>query len=396
MGIEEFFLQIFLMLDSTLRLATPLILAALAGIFCERSGIIDIGLEGKMLFGAFAAAATAAIFSQPEFAFDLTYWLLGSTNLSESLTANAEFAKYVSLTVPNIEAKASLAAETGFLFFPSLFNFDSFFTIFQHSAPIWGVISAIICTILIAWIHGFACITHKGNQITSGVAINILAAGLAPTISHAIFGLNGTTPSLNKAGRFDPIEFPFQETIGKIPVFGDFYVETLSGHNIIVYIAILAIPFSYWILYQTRLGLRLRAAGESPDAVDTAGISVIGMRYKALMITGTFCGMAGAYLSTAQGASFLRDMTAGKGFVALAAMVFGKWKPFPTLAACIIFAFADALQTRLQGYSFAYIGEIPPQAIEVIPYLLTVLLLAGFVGKAIAPKALGIPYSKER
>lgn len=395
MGIEEFFLQIFLILDSTLRLATPLILAALAGIFCERSGIIDIGLEGKMLFAAFAAAATAAIISQPEFAFNLTHYFYGTEGLAQAFDANPQFTKILGLQIKNLQEVMQVPADGSFLF-SWLFSADQFYYGVRHSAPFWGAIAAIFFTILIAWIHGFACITHKGNQITSGVAINILAAGLAPTIAHSIFKLNGITPALDAAGRFDSLEFPFQETIGKIPILGDFYVETLSGHNIIVYLALLAIPFSFWILYRTRLGLRLRASGESPEAVDTAGISVIGMRYKALIITGIFCGLAGAYLSTAQGASFIRDMTAGKGFIALAAMVFGKWKPFPTLAACLIFAFADALQARLQGVEFAFIGEIPPQMIEVIPYVLTVLLLAGFVGQAIAPKALGKPYSKER
>jgi simple sugar transport system permease protein len=170
----------------------------------------------------------------------------------------------------------------------------------------------------------------------------------------------------------------------------------LSGHNLIVYVAAILVPVVAWIFHRTRFGLRLRAVGENPQAVDSAGISVSGLRYQAVLISGVLCGVAGAYLSTAASAGFVRDMTAGKGYLALAALIFGKWKPWPTLAACLLFAFTDALATRLQGVALPLVGVIPVQLILAMPYVLTVLLLAGFVGKAEAPKAIGVPYVKER
>lgn len=177
---------------------------------------------------------------------------------------------------------------------------------------------------------------------------------------------------------------------------GPIYAEVISGHNLLVYLAALSIPLVAWIVYRTRFGLRLRAVGENPSAVDTAGISVDGMRYRALMVTGVLCGIGGAYLSIAQGAGFTRDMSAGRGYLALAALIFGKWRPVPAVLACLLFAFADAVQARLQGVELPFVGEIPTQAIQALPYLLTILLLAGFVGRAIAPKAIGQPYVKER
>ena len=149
-------------------------------------------------------------------------------------------------------------------------------------------------------------------------------------------------------------------------------------------------------MYRTRFGLRLRAVGENPGAVDTAGISVVLMRYRAVVCSGVLVGMSGAYLSTAQGASFLQDMTAGKGYIALAAMVFGKWRPFPALFACLLFGFLDAAATRLQGVILPGIGEVPVQLVQALPYVLTVILLAGFIGRATPPKALGRAYVKER
>jgi simple sugar transport system permease protein len=156
------------------------------------------------------------------------------------------------------------------------------------------------------------------------------------------------------------------------------------------------VPAVAWVVYRTRFGLRLRAVGENPSAVDTAGISVAWMRYRALIVTGLLCGIAGTYLSIAHNASFIRDMTAGKGYLALAALIFGKWRPVPALLACFLFAFTDAVQIRLQGVPLPLIGPVPTQAIQALPYLATVLLLAGFVGRAVAPKAIGVPYVKER
>jgi len=163
-----------------------------------------------------------------------------------------------------------------------------------------------------------------------------------------------------------------------------------------VYSALLLVPVSWWLLYRSRFGLRLRAVGENPKAVDTAGISVAWLRYRAVMMAGVLCGFAGAYLSTAQNAQFIRDMTAGQGFMALAALIFAKWKPFSVLFACLLFGFLDAVAVRLQGVSLPGMGEVPVQLIEAMPYLLTVILLAGFIGKARPPKAIGVPYVKER
>ncbi|MQP68501.1 ABC transporter permease [Niveispirillum sp. SYP-B3756] len=314
------------LLDSMLRLATPLLLAALAGFFSERAGVVDIGLEGKMLMAAFAAAATAAA--------------TGSAGL--------------------------------------------------------GLLAAIGASLLLALLHGFACITHRGNQVVSGVALNITAMGLTAVLGNAWFEMGGRTPNLPATARFGELTLPLAETLRGIPVLGSFYSEVVSGHNILVYLALALVPLTAWVAYRTRFGLRLRAVGENPAAVDTAGISVPALRYQAVLIAGLLCGLAGAYLSTAQGAGFQTNMTAGKGYLALAALILGKWKPVPTLLACLLFAAADALQTRLQGVVMPGLGEVPVQLIEALPYLLTVLLLAGFMGKAIPPKASGRPYVKER
>ena len=322
---ETFHLTV-LLLDATLRVATPLVLAALAGMFSERAGVVDIGLEGKMLGAAFAAAA--------------------------------------------------VAATTG-------------------SAWV-GLGAGILTSLTLSSLHAYACVTHKGNQVVSGMAINIVVAGLAPTLGFAWFRIGGQTPPLSGDARFHPLILPFTDTLRDIPVLGYIYEQLISGHNIIVYMAMAAVPITAWILYRTRFGLRVRAVGENPHAVDTAGISVDLMRYKALAVTGFLCGIAGSYISTAHGAGFIRDMTAGKGYLALAALIFGKWKPVPTMFACLLFAFTDAVQARLQGVELPIIGIIPVQFIQALPYILTVLLLAGFVGKANPPKAIGEPYIKER
>ncbi|TNE37636.1 MAG: ABC transporter permease [Alphaproteobacteria bacterium] len=322
----ETFQLIVLLMDATVRVATPLVLAALAGMFSERSGVVDIGLEGKMLGAAFAAAAVASV-----------------------------------------------------------------------SGSAWvGLGAGILTSLALAALHGYACVTHKGNQVVSGMAINIVVAGLAPTLGYAWFHQGGQTPPLGAAARFHSIDLPFSEAARNIPVIGYIYSELISGHNIIVYMAAAAVPITAWVMYRTRFGLRVRAVGENPHAVDTAGISVNLTRYKALAVTGFLCGISGSYLSIAHGAGFIRDMTAGKGYLALAALIFGKWKPVPTLIACLLFAFTDALQARLQGLELPVIGEIPVQFIQALPYILTVLLLAGFVGKAHPPKAIGEPYIKER
>lgn len=335
-----------LLLDATLRVSVPLVLAAIAGLFSERSGIVDIGLEGKMLGGAFAAAAASYVCSER----------LAAAGLEGLLPAAA-----------------------------------------------WvGLAAGVLWSVLLALVHGVACIRYHGNQIVSGVAINILMSGLTVLLGIAWFSQGGRTPQLPPGGRFRPVVWSGAEAMAEVPVVGHLYSELLSGHNVLVYLAFAAVPLAYWVVYRTRFGLRLRAVGENPEAVDTAGISVAGMRYRAVIVCGALCGVAGAYLSTAQSAAFIKDMTAGKGFIALAALVFGKWRPVPTLLACLLFGFLDAVAARLQG-AFDLEATSPlvremvdaaPFIIEALPYALVVLLLAGFVGRAIAPKASGIPYVK--
>ena len=322
----ESFLLLVLLAAATIRGAAPLVLAALGGLFAERSGVVDIALEGKMLASAFAAAATAAV--------------TGS-------------------------AWAGLAA---------------------------GIAAAV----LLALVHGFACVTHHGNQVVSGMALNITVSGLTVVLGYAWFREGGQTPLLGAGARFGPIDLPGAAALAGVPGVGRVYGEILSGHNLLVYLAAAAVPLVAWLVYRTRFGLRLRAVGESPGAVDTAGISVAATRYQALVASGVLRGLSGAYLSIAHHASFIRDMTAGKGYLALAALIFGQWRPAPTVAACLLFAFADAVQARLQGTPLPLVGVVPVQLIQAIPYVLTVGLLAGFVGRAVAPRAIGVPYLKER
>jgi simple sugar transport system permease protein len=172
--------------------------------------------------------------------------------------------------------------------------------------------------------------------------------------------------------------------------------EGLLSHNAMVYLALALVPACWWVLFRTRFGLRLRAVGENPQMVDAAGVSVSRLRYAALTINGVLCGLAGAYLVLAQSANFSANMTAGRGFMALAALIFGRWHPVGAFWACLLFGFLDAAAIRLQGVQISGFGEVPVQFIQALPYVLTVVLLAGFIGKAVAPQALGRPYSKER
>lgn len=317
---------LFSTLDATLRVSTPLILCAMAGLFSERSGIIDISLEGKMLSAAFAAGTLAALTGSP--------WVaLGG---------------------------------------------------------------AIVVSILLGLVHGFACITHRGDQVVSGLAINVLASGLTIVLGIAWFSQGGQTPALASEARFMPLQLPLTDALKNIPGLGPFYIDVISGHNLLVYVALIAVPITWWVVYKTRFGLRLRAVGENPLAVDTAGISVSRLRYIAVMVAGALCGIAGTYLAIAQNAAFAREMTAGQGYIALAAMIFGKWKPLPAMLACLMFGFLDAVSIRLQGIELPVVGEVPVQLIQALPYILTVVLLAGFIGRAVAPKAIGVPFSKER
>lgn len=322
----EWFTTVLYLLGATIRVSTPLIFCAMAGLISERSGVIDIGLEGKMLAAAFAAAVVAA------------------------LTGSA-----------------------------------------------WeGLAAAVVVAAMLSLLHGFACITHRGDQVVSGVAINIIVSGLTVVLGNAWYQRGGETPQLQAEQRFMGVIFPGTDNISHLPLLGPLYVKVVSGQSLLTYIAFLLVPAVAWLLYRSRFGLRLRAVGENPAVVDTAGISVDFLRYRAVILGGILCGFAGAYLAIAQNAGFQRDMTAGRGYIALAAMIFGKWKPLPALYACLLFGFLDAGAPLLQGVKIYGNTELPVQLIQALPYALTVILLAGFIGKAIPPKAIGRPYVKER
>ncbi len=320
------YLTLIQLLDSTVRLATPLLLACLAGLFSERAGIFDIGLEGKMLAAAFFSAAVASL-----------------------------------------------------------------------TGSVWiGLAAGITASMALSGLHGLASITFRGNQLISGVAINFLAAGMTVLIAQDWFSQGGRTPSLMGGARFEGITLPGADAIADVPIIGPLYAELISGHSILVYMAFAAVPLSWWLLYRTRFGLRLRAVGENPAAVDTAGVSVVGLRYAAVAICGVLCGIAGAYLSTALQAGFVKDMSAGRGFIALAALIFAKWRPWYALWATLLFGLFGALETRPDVIQ-AVIGiKVQGQLLGALPYVMTVIILAGFGGKAIPPRAGGEPYVKER
>jgi len=266
-----------------------------------------------------------------------------------------------------------------------------------HTGNAWlGVLAGIAVSMLFSAIHGLASITYRGNQLISGVAINFLASGLTVVIGNAWYKQGGRTPTLVGDARFHEITLPFAEALQAVPILGPIYADVLSGHKPIVYIAFLTVPAVWWLLYRTRFGLRLRAVGENPASVDTAGVSVIRYRYAAVLLCGALCGIAGAYLSTSQAAGFGREMTAGRGFIALAALIFSKWRPFYALMACLLFGLLEAISNLYPNIDVFGVFEIPVQFTQALPYILTVVILAGFVGKAIPPKAGGEPYVKER
>jgi ABC-type uncharacterized transport system permease subunit len=287
---------------STLRLATPLLLAALGGLYSERAGVINIALEGLMLAGAFTAAAVTYSVGNP--------WV--------------------------------------------------------------GLLAGIAAGMLVASIHAVACISFKADQVVSGTAINILMIGVPALLSGAFFASTGSTPQI-----------PKENLIQTAPIV----------------IAFALVPLTWYVLYRTPFGLRVRAVGENPEAADTAGISVARIRYTAVLLSGALAAIGGAYLSIGQSSLFTRNMASGRGFIALAALIFGKWRPVQTMLACLLFGFAEALSIQLQGVSIPIGGvekEIPVQFIQIIPYVLTMVVLAGFIGLARAPRALGLPYEKER
>ena len=318
------FMVLVQVLESTMRLATPLLFACLAGLISERAGVFDIGLEGKMLVAAFMAASIAYV-----------------------------------------------------------------------SGNVWiGVVAAVAVSVVMSLMHGLASITFRGNQLISGVAINFLAAGITVVIAQNWFRQGGRTPSLSGDARMARIDLPFANALREVPVIGPIYHGILSGHALLVYVALLCVPLTWFMLFRTRFGLRLRAVGENPAAVDTAGVSVVGLRYGAVAICGVLCGLAGAYLSTGLSAGFVKDMTAGRGFIALAAMIFAKWRPWHALGAVFLFGLLEAVANRFQNIDILGVN-LPVQAMQALPYILTVVILAGFVGKAIPPRAGGAAYVKE-
>jgi ABC-type uncharacterized transport system permease subunit len=282
---------------STLRVSTPLIFAALGGMFSERSGVINIALEGMMLIGAFAAAVGTFVAHSP--------WLGSACGMA---------------------AGAALAA-----------------------------------------VYALFVIRLRADQIVAGTAINMLAMGLTPFLCKILYDVTGSTPAI-----------PLNERFESAPLY-------LSWA--------LVVACFLWMKY-TSTGLWVKFAGEHPQALDAAGIRVNRVRWMAVLTSGALAGMGGASLSIFLSSSFSRDMTAGRGFMALAALIFGKWKPLPTALACLLFGFADAVQIRLQGVPVWGGTVIPVQFIQILPYLVTVLVLAGFVGRSRPPKALGTPFQK--
>jgi simple sugar transport system permease protein len=245
-------------------------------------------------------------------------------------------------------------------------------------------------------LHGYACVSHRGDQVVLGMAITMTAAGLSVVLGIAGFAQGGQTPPLPEAVRLDRWFVGAGDVVAQLPFIGKTLSLAFFGHNLMVYGALALVAGVWWLLYRTRFGLRLRAAGENPTMVDAAGVSVKALRYQALAINGVLSSLAGSYLVLAQNPSFIPNMTAGRGYMALAALIFGKWHPVGALWACLLFGFLDAVSIRLQGVPLPLVGEVPVQFIQALPYLLTVVLLAGFIGHAVAPAALGRPYVKER
>jgi simple sugar transport system permease protein len=318
------------LVGSTLRVSVPLILCALAGVLSERSGVIDLGLEGKMLMTAFATACVGV--------------------LSGSLVL-------------------ALAA-------------------------------ALAVGVALSMLHGYACVSHPGDQVVLGMAITMTAAGLTVVLGIAWFAQGGQTPPVPEGVRLSRWFVGAGEWMAQVPLVGRALALAFFGHNGLVYLSLALVGGVWWLLNGTRFGLRLMATGENPAMVDAAGVSVKRLRYQALALNGVLSALAGAYLVLAQNPSFIPNMAAGRGYMALSALIFGKWRPVGALWACLLFGFLDAVSIRLQGVdlppAFFGGGPVPVQAIQALPYILTVVLLAGFIGHAVAPAALGRPYVKER
>ncbi|WP_432382024.1 ABC transporter permease [Duganella sp. P38] len=318
-------LHIGSILVSTVRNAPVLIFAGMAGLFAERSGVIDIGLEGKILASAFVSAA-------------------------------------VGFTTQN---------------------------------PWYGVMAGILVSVLLATLQAYVAITQKGNQLVAGIAINIAMSGLTFVVAQYIFQQGGRTPDLGSARLFDVV-LPGSAAVEHVPFIGWLYAHLIGGHSVLVYLAFLLVPLVHWVIYHSRFGLRLRACGENPHAADAAGVNVERQRYFAMIIAGVLCSFSGAYLSIVQSGFFLRDMSAGAGYLALTAMVFGNWRPLYTFLGCLMFGFFGAVQIQIEGVELPGVGRVPGALIQMVPYVLTVIVLAGLMAKSVAPKALGTPFVKSR
>jgi general nucleoside transport system permease protein len=301
------------LLGSALRATTPLLFAALGGMFSERSGVVNIALEGIILFGALAAAL-------------VTY--------------------YVELPVITRTPGAIV-----------------------WYAPWLGVLAAMVVGAGVGWVHAVVSIRYKADQIISGVAINLMAIGVPAVVLTGLFGNSATSATIaNRLPRWGEGAFQFSP---------------------LVYLAFLLVPITWFVLFRTPFGLRLRAVGEHPEAADSVGISVARMRYAGVMLSGVLAGLGGAYLSIGGFNQFITEMSGGRGFIALAALIFGKWHPLGVLGATLLFGAFQALETQLGG------GQLlPPTVVQSLPFILTMLVLAGFVGRAIPPKAIGKPFEK--
>ena len=310
---------------STIRNAPVLMFAAMAGLFAERSGVVDIGLEGKILASAFVSAGVAYTYQDP--------WL--------------------------------------------------------------GIAAGIVASVVLALIQAFVSITQKGNQLVAGIAINIAMSGLTFVVAQYFFQQGGRTPDLGEA-RLTSVILPGTELVADVPVLGWVYGSLIGGHSVLVYLAFALLPIVHWVLFYSRFGLRLCACGENPHAADAAGISVQRTRYTAMLIAGVRCSFSGAYLSIVQSGFFLRDMSAGAGYLALTALVFGNWRPVHTVLGCMMFGFFAAVQIQIEGVDLPVVGRIPGSLIQMIPYIVTVVVLAGLMAKSVAPKALGKPFVKSR
>ena len=306
---EDLFGSLGSLLASTIRNATPLVFAALGGLFSERSGVVNIALEGLMLIAAFAGVVGA--------------WLSGSALV--------------------------------------------------------GLLFALGAGLLFALIHALMCVTFEADQIISGTAINLLALGGTGFVMVLIFGGGGTSP---RVSGFKEVAIPL---LSDIPLIG----PALFDQSLLVYLMYILVPVTYFVIYRTPFGLRIRATGEVPEAVDTAGVSVARMRYYGVALSGLLAALGGVYLSMGILSAFSENMTTGRGFIALAALIFGRWNPIGAAGAALLFGFGLAVTFQVPQEA------IPLEFIQMLPYILTIVVLAGFGGRAIAPAAVGKPYRKE-